>query len=188
MKGVARRRGQAVIEFGLAVPVLAIMLYSTYSVGVLASDRVASIQAARAGARLAAELGGTDSGWSDLTDHDNLDRQIVSQVMAVALALNYATVQEIDIYPACAPTPAGLPCQSNQYQDTSNPALDRRLPNGDILGGQNSFTLNLRSQIPPNETSMGVRVIYTYNPPVTVGFFTITIREWAVMKATPVFG
>jgi hypothetical protein len=39
-------------------------------------------------------------------------------------------------------------------------------------------------QTPPNETSIGVKLVYAYNPPTGTGV-SITLYEYCVMKASP---
>jgi len=48
------------------------------------------------------------------------------------------------------------------------------------------FPLTARNQIPPAETSIGVRLDWTYTPPTGVLGFTINLNEHAVYKAAPV--
>jgi Flp pilus assembly protein TadG len=180
-----RQEGQSVVEFILAVPVLAVLLFSTFAAGMLAVDRVAAGQAVRAGARLASELGGTDTQGVTEANHDSFDRQVISQIMAVSLAMSYHTLQEIDIYPACT-TVCDDPVYPRHQVGTS---LDRRNPfTGNVIGTQNSFVLAERRQIPPNDTPIVVLLQWIYQPPVTVGFFSITVKDYAVMRAAPVFG
>jgi hypothetical protein len=177
--------GQSVVEFVLAVPVLAILLFSTFATGMLAADRVAAGQAVRAGARLASELGGTDTPGVSEANHDSFNRQVVSQVMAVALAMSYHTLHEIDIYPACTTICDDPVYPRHRIGDT----LDRRDPfTGNVIGTQNSFVLADRRQIPPSDTPIVVLLQWTYQPPVTVGYFSIRVKDYAVMRASPVFG
>jgi hypothetical protein len=179
-----RQAGQSVVEFILAVPVLAVLLFSTFAVGMLAVDRVAAGQAVRAGARLASELGGTDTAGITEANHDSFDRQVVSQVIAVSLAMSYHTLQEIDIYPACTSV-----CDDPVYpRHQAGASLDRRDLLGNVIATQNSFVLAQRRQIPPGDTPIVVLLQWTYQPPVTVGFFSVAVKDYAVMRASPVFG
>ena len=49
-----------------------------------------------------------------------------------------------------------------------------------------NFPLNFREQIPPNETSIGVRLTWVYQPPTGFASFSIVLQEYSVMKTAPV--
>ena len=48
------------------------------------------------------------------------------------------------------------------------------------------FPINRREQIPPNEVSIGVRLVWVYRPPTGFASLNITLEESTVMKAAPV--
>lgn len=168
-----RQRGQSVIEFALAAPVLIFLMLAAFSTTVMVSDKVIAGYACRQGARLAAEIGGQQTNPNLTTAQ--VDDDIVKNVLAVARAMNYSTLTEIDIY---------RPTRSDgQYQ--SGDLLDRFHGDGSAWGTGN-FDLTQRKQIPPQETSIGLRLLWQYNPPTGLSAFNVNLSEYAVMKASPV--
>ena len=57
---------------------------------------------------------------------------------------------------------------------------------GAISPGTQTFPIQNRLQIPPTETSIGVRLIWNYSPPAGIFPKNMQIVEYAVMKAAPV--
>jgi hypothetical protein len=176
------QRGQALIEVAVATPVLLGLLLGAFNVAVLISDRVVAGYAVRQGARLAAELGGTDTNPPPATT-TSIDAQIVKNVLAVARSMNYTTLQDIYIYRVdFASMPGGQlgePPVASAHYDRYNAITGAQV-------GSTGFPINERVQIPPNEVSIGVKLIWIYTPPTGTATFTITLSEWAVMKASPV--
>jgi hypothetical protein len=168
-----KQRGQSVIEFALAAPVLIFMMLAGFSVTVMVSDKVIAGYACRQGARLASEIGGQQTNPNLTTAQ--VDADIVKNVLAVARAMNYSSLTEIDIY---APTRA-----DGEYQ--AGDLLDRFHGDG-TAWGSGTFTLAQRKQIPPQETSLGVRLLWQYNPPTGLAAFNVNLSEYAVMKESPV--
>ena len=168
-----KQRGQSVIEFALAAPVLIFMMLAGFSVTVMVSDKVIAGYACRQGARLASEIGGQQTNPNVTTAQ--VDADIVKNVLAVAKAMNYSSLAEIDIY---SPTRA-----DGQYQPGD--LLDRFHGDGSSWGVA-TFTLAQRKQIPPQETSLGVRLLWQYNPPTGLAAFNVNLSEYAVMKESPV--
>ena len=166
--------GQSTIELALIIPLLMVMLLGGFNTTMLISDHLIANYAVRQGARLSAELGGnqTNPGATQI----QIDKKIVSNVLAVARGMRYATVQEIDIYQASS--------VSGWYQ--SGNLIDQFDGAGNPLsGGSQTFTLDRRVQIPPNETPIGIRIQWQFtNPAPRVG--TATFWEYAVMTAAPV--
>jgi hypothetical protein len=174
--------GQAIIEVAIATPVLLALLLGAFNVSVLISDRVVAGYAVRQGARLAAELGGTDTNPPPATT-TTIDQQIVKNVLAVARSMNYSTLQDIYIYRVdFAAMPSGQlgePPIAGAHYDRYNAVTGAQV-------GSTGFPISERSQIPPNEVSIGVKLIWVYTPPTGTASFTISLSEWAVMKASPV--
>jgi Flp pilus assembly protein TadG len=168
-----RQRGQALVELAISVPVLLWLLLGAFDASVMVSDKVIAGYATRQGARLAAEIGGleTNPGLTTI----QVDNNIVQNVLAVADAMNYSTLQEIDIY---SPRAAS---------GVFNPGTDlysRFNGNGSFVSS--NFPISSREQIPPNETSIGVRLLWVYRPPTGFATFTIVLNEFTVMKTAPV--
>lgn len=174
--------GQALIELAVATPVLLGLLLGAFNVAVLISDRVIAGYAVRQGARLAAEEGGVDTNPPPATTA-SIDQDVVKNILAVARSMNYTTLQDIYIYRVdFAIMPDGQlgnpPVPSAHYNRYSGTT-------GAQIGGI-GFPISERSQIPPNETSIGVKLVWLYTPPTGTFSFTISLSEYAVMKASPV--
>jgi hypothetical protein len=94
----------------------------------------------------------------------------------VAKTWNYGTLQELDIYGA---TRVDGVMQASDYQDqfdgSGNP----------LAGGLQTFTLERRYQTPPDETTIGVRLVWLFTVPAGT-FGNMTFTEYSVMKVAPV--
>ncbi|HKV88752.1 MAG TPA: TadE/TadG family type IV pilus assembly protein [Candidatus Dormibacteraeota bacterium] len=169
----SRQVGQSIVELAIATPVLIFMLFGLFNAGVMIADKVIAGSACRQGARLAAEIGGQLTNPTLTTDQ--VDQDVVRNVLAVASAMNYSSLATITIY---APTnPNGdFNAATDLYNQYS--AADVKL--------HQSFLLTNRNQTPPNETSIGVRLDWSYTPPTGFQSFTIALNEHAVYKASPV--
>jgi Flp pilus assembly protein TadG len=91
-----RRGGQSLAELAVAIPVIFFLLMGGFDASMMISDKVTAGSAVRQGARLAAELGGSQTNPTATTA--SVDLQIVRNVLAVAGAITSATITEIDIY------------------------------------------------------------------------------------------
>src|SRR5713101_1120347 len=94
--GHRHRRGQSLAELAVAIPVIFFLLMGGFDASMMISDKVTSGSAVRQGARLAAELGGSQTNPNGTTA--SVDQQIVRNVLAVARGMTSATITEIDIY------------------------------------------------------------------------------------------
>jgi Flp pilus assembly protein TadG len=169
-----------VVEFSLSIPVLLTLLFGVLNIGVLITDKVVAAYATRQGARIAAELGnGSGSGLT----LQQVDQNIEQAVIASAANLGFATINEIDVYQADA---TGAPSNGsfNPATDLYDSYVAPFAPNG--TAGSQTFTLNNRKQVPPNETSIGVRLLWTYTPPTGYQSFSLQLSDYTVMKATAV--
>ena len=170
----AGQPGQSTIELALIIPLLMVLLLGGFNTTMLISDKLIANYAVRQGARLAAELGGTQTNPG--VTQIQIDRKIVRNVLAVASGMRYATVQEIDIYQA---SNVGGGFQSGNLLDQFDGAGNQ------LSGGSQTFTLDNRLQTPPNETPIGIRIQWQFtNPAPRIG--TATFSEYAVMTAAPV--
>lgn len=174
---IRARPGQSITELAMVLPVLALVLMGGFDASIMISDKVTSGSAVRQGARLAAELGGKRTN-PDASTAD-IDMQIVRNVMAMARGMTMATVQEIDIY-----TPTA---RDGGYQAGLD-AVDQYLigPDGTVTTGTQTFPIQNRNQTPPNETSIGVRLVWQYSAPAGIFPKTLILSDYAVMKAAPV--
>ena len=168
------KRGQSLAEMAVVIPVLVFLLMGGFDASVMISDKITAGYAVRQGARLAAEIGGSQT--TTMTT-DQVDKQILKNVLAVARTLTSATPTEIDIY---APSRADGSYQAgdpiDQYFITSG---------GGISAGTITFPVQNRQQTPPNETSIGVRILWTYAPPAGIFPNNMQLVDYAVMKAAP---
>jgi Flp pilus assembly protein TadG len=168
--GRGRQAGQSLVELAVAAPLLLVLLTGVVNIGVFASDKVMAGYAARAGARLAAVLG---SGNGLTTSQ--IDQQVVQGVLAGAANLTFATVTEIDVY-----SPASANGSFNSATDPYNSY------NGSGSVTHSGFANTARNQTPPGETSIGVRVAWTYAPPTgSANSINVQSSEYTVMKAAP---
>jgi len=165
--------GQSLVELAVSTPLLIFMLFGIFNTGVMISDKVIAGSACRQGARLAAEIGGSLTNTTLTTAQ--VDQDIVRNVLAVANAMNYSTLRTITIY---SPSAAG---------GDFNAAIDL-YDQFDAAGNvtHSGFPLTARNQVPPSETSIGVRLDWTYAPPTGFQSFTVNLNEHAVYKASPV--
>jgi Flp pilus assembly protein TadG len=160
----------------VVIPVLVFLLMGGFDATVLISDKITAGYAVRQGARLAAELGGSQTNPGSTTIE--IDRQIARNILAVARGMNSATLMEIDIY---APSLA-----DGTYK--SGDPIDQYFvgPGGSLSPGTTTFPIASRNQTPPSETSIGVRLVWQYSPPAGVFPKNMPMQDYAVMKAAPV--
>jgi Flp pilus assembly protein TadG len=169
-----RQRGQAVLETALITPILVLLIFGAFNAGVLLSDKVDVDSAARAGARLGAGIGGAQRPDAS-TATAAIDADIVQNVLVVANAINYASVTQITIY---------KPSRADGVYTAGDPA--------DIFNGSGvqtsstGYPLTARNQSPPNQSPLGVKVDWTYKPPLGLNTVSLTMSEYAVMKMSPV--
>jgi Flp pilus assembly protein TadG len=183
------RRGQAMVEMALLLPVLMLLFLGSWTAANLIDDNNAAAQATRAGARLGAELG--NGGTLGLTQAQ-IDTDILDQVYPiVSPQLTNAVVTEIDIYQpsgciGTTPFAAGT-CPPNNGAYTSGELIDTYTVSGGVVSsscGTCTFTLANRSQVHPNEAELGVRLIFKYTSPALT-FFTQTDSQYTVMRLAP---
>jgi Flp pilus assembly protein TadG len=207
-----KRSGQALVEMALLLPVLLILFLGSWTAANLIDDNNAAAQATRAGARLGAELGnggypGETLAACQLTTADpcQIDKDIIDQVLPiVSPQLTNAKVIEIDIYEpngctgttpfasgTCPPN-NGAYCTST-LQNSYTPVcagvtelIDKYTVVGTTatLSGTAAYTLDLRDQTHPNESELGVRLVFTYTSP-TLRFFSQTDTQYTVMRLAP---
>jgi Flp pilus assembly protein TadG len=103
-----RQRGQSLLEFALALPVIALILFGLTDFGLAYFNEISITSAARAGARAAAVSGTTTQGQSAITDTtkdlvncpvDSSNTTITSQTDSAAL------VEQWTVTVSCKYTP-----------------------------------------------------------------------------------
>jgi hypothetical protein len=170
-------RGQSLVEIAVISPFAAVLLMGALDGGLFASNKVIAVYSTRQGARLAGELGGSQSQAGKTTSQ--IDAQIVQNVLAGINAQSFATLQEIDIY---GPNRSdGTYCTGPPGCGSADP-VDRYNGSGTLIGTI-GFPLTARNQTPPTETSIGVRVLWSYAPPGGTGVFAVTSSDYTVFKA-----
>jgi Flp pilus assembly protein TadG len=183
------RRGQAMVEMAMLLPVLMLIFLGAWTAANLIDDNDAAAQATRAGARLAAELGnGSGQGLTQA----QVDRDIIDQVLPiVSPQLTNAAVTEIDIYQpnGCTGTTpfASGTCPPNNGAYTAGENIDSYTVTNNVASASCSpctYTLALRLQTHPSEAELGVRLVFKYTSP-TLSFFTQTDSQYTVMRLAP---
>ena len=168
------KRAQSLVELAITIPVMAILLLGGFDCTMLVWDKLVAGYAPRQGVRLASELGGRQT--NPTATQAAIDQKIVRNVLAVTKTWAYGTLQELDIYAA---TRADGVMQASDYQDQFD-------GNGNPLGGGlQTFTLERRYQTPPDETAIGIRLVWTFTVPAGT-FGNMTFTEFSVMKVAPV--
>lgn len=182
--------GQSIVELAIAAPVLVALLLGAFDTSVLISDKVIAGTSCRQGARLAAELGGTDTNTvPPLLTVNEADAYVTRNVLAVAKAMNYSTISDIYIYQPLQAN-GDLPVNSSGAP-TGGELVDWFKITGSpgsytaTLQGSYNLTLDNRHQIPPIETPIGVKLRWAYAPPTGLGL-NIALTEYAVFLAAPV--
>jgi hypothetical protein len=173
VNGRSRKQlGQSIVELAIATPVLLFLILGAFDTSVMISDKVIAGAACRQGARLAAEIG----GWrtNPLLTTAQVDANVVKNVLAVATAMNYSTLKFVYIY---------QPTQPDGDYHAGDPVDVFDATGANI---SSSFPLTSREQIPPNETPIGVRLEWQYNPPTGLNAFSVALSEHAVFRAAPV--
>src|ERR1700682_914391 len=167
-------RGQSLIELAITIPVMSILLLGGFDTTMLIWDKLAAGYAVRQGVRLASELGGRQT--TPTATQAAIDKKIVRNVLAITKTWGYGTLLELDIYGATRTDGA---MQASDYQDqfdgSGNP----------LNGGLQTVTLKHRYQTPPDETAIGIRLVWSFTVPAGT-FGNMTFTEFSVMKVAPV--
>jgi Flp pilus assembly protein TadG len=119
--GGIRRSGQAMVEMVIILPLMVLLFLGSWTAGDLIGDNDTALQGTRAGARYAAELGGTmptlvnaslcTSTYTNDIYTCQVDLDIIDQVLPVVAGnMPNAVVSEIDIY---QPPGSGNGCTFN---------------------------------------------------------------------------
>jgi Flp pilus assembly protein TadG len=197
------RRGQAMVEMAMLLPVLMILFLGAWTASNLIDDNDAAAQATRAGARLAAELGNGASGGLTQTQ---VDTDIIDTTLPIVTQQQTnSTLLEIDIYQpnGCTGTTpfASGTCPPNNGAYCTSSLVNAYTPvcagvtepidSYTVTSGAAVFpcttctyTLALRDQTHPNESELGVRLVFKYTSP-TIKFFTQTDTQYTVMRLAP---
>jgi len=150
------RRGQAMVEMALLLPVLMLLFLGSWTAANLIDDNNAAAQATRAGARLGAELGN-----------------------GASLGLTQNQIGTTPFVPGSCPPNNGA-YTAGELIDTYT------VSGGVVSStcGTCTFTLANRSQVHPSEAELGVRLVFKYTSPALT-FFTQTDSQYTVMRLAP---
>ena len=201
---LGRSRGQALTELALITPLALLMILGGFDLSTMASDTGLSVTAARHGARLGAEEGGTNSSIATCdgtlpaaTTLAAVDGPIVQTVLAamknmsfMGTSANRNLPDRIDIYkPSAAdgkivigPTAAASD-EGEYYLPSDSPPFS--VKHNTLVSGSPvaDYKLLDRCQGPlGSETDIGVRVIWTFVPPNGIPGPQITLTEYSVEK------
>ncbi|HEV2012328.1 MAG TPA: TadE/TadG family type IV pilus assembly protein [Candidatus Dormibacteraeota bacterium] len=167
-----KKRGQSLVELAITIPIMAVLLLGGFDCTMLVWDKLVAGYAVRQGTRLASELGGRQT--NPTATQADIDKKIVRNVLAVTKTWGYGTLLELDIYGA---TRTDGVMQGTDYQDQFDGS-------GNPLAVQ-TLTLERRYQTPPDETAIGVRLLWRFTVPAG-SFGNMNFTEYAVMKVAPV--
>jgi hypothetical protein len=182
-----------------------LLFLGSWTAADLIGDNDTALQATRAGARYAAELGDSlplgqgiasvcsGVGVSD-PDTCTVDQDIISQMLPVVnRSMPNAVVLEIDIYQPggsgtdCTFGVAGCP-PSGVYQSSGPPdPVDVYGISGNTvssLPATYGYPLSQRDQTHPFEAELGVRITFKYTSP-TMSLFTQTDHQYTVVRLAP---
>ena len=203
------RSGQAMVELAIILPLMMILFLGSWTAAGLIGDNDTALQATRAGARYAAELGGatpasvTVTSCTTATDPDTcqVDQDIIDQVLPVVSGnMPNAVVTEIDIYQPggsgddCTFSPGTCPPDNGAY--LPGDPIDVYHISGTTVTIPSSYAgtcsaaptgcypLGLRMQTHPFEAELGVRITFTYTSP-TLSMFTQTDSRYSVVRLAP---
>ncbi len=206
------QKGQAAVEFCFVLPVCLLLFMGVYTAGSFISDLNVAGQATRAGSRLGAEVGNYGYGTANavtascmttagITTANNpcaVDQDIVTAVTTVAKGMkNIASFDEIDIYDPCSVSggactgPSSLcndptPNVTGKYQAGKDPVdVYTQLAGSWTRQGAPGFTLDMRTQLHPNELAVGVRIVFTFKASAPISFFNMQTSQYSVMCFAP---
>jgi hypothetical protein len=193
-----------------------LLFIGAYTASNFLNDRQIAGQATRAGARLGAEIGNANyvsgqspqAGSCQLSSNGGtglgsdpciIDQEIVTSTLTIARNLtNAPSMNEIDIYAPCTVSSGTCTSTSSACPDTgtadgtylSGDLVDMYKPNGSggawVLNGSPGYTLDKRKQVHPSESSIGVRLVYTFQGSAPMTFFNMQTSEYATMCMAPI--
>ena len=202
------QKGQAAVELCFVLPVCLLLFMGVYTAGSFISDLNVAGQATRAGSRLGAELGnygyGTSTAQTDACMGANtkspcsVDKNIVTTVTTITKGMtNVSSFDEIDIYDPC--TASGAACTTTSSLcndptaiggkfDAAKDPYDKYTFSGGVWSQQTTatpYTLDLRTQLHPNELAIGVRIVYHFQASAPIQFFNMQTSQYSVMCFAP---
>jgi hypothetical protein len=156
----AARRGQALIELSLSLPLLLLIFFGGLVAGLGVDDKVLGAGAVAAGARVGGELGDGNTNQPSPLTQDAVDFSIATSVAAQASQMPHAHSFELYIFPgASGAFNRGL--HFDHWSLVGSPLRPVRDPS------QQTYALAERAPAPPGGTPnyVGVYLAWTYDPP-----------------------
>jgi Flp pilus assembly protein TadG len=198
------RTGQAMVELAILLPLMILLFLGGWTAAGLIGDNDTALQATRAGARYAAELG--NGGYPIATascqggfasNPCSADQGIIQQMVPILTGtMPNAVLTEIAIYEPTSCTNGGLfstgtpdtsgGCPPNNGAYTAGENIDVYKPVAGVwtLQGTALYTLAMRDQVHPNEAELGVLIQFKYTSP-TLSLFTQTDTQYTVVRLSP---
>ncbi|MHB8509842.1 MAG: TadE/TadG family type IV pilus assembly protein [Candidatus Dormibacteria bacterium] len=170
------KRGQAIVEFALIAPLAMLLILGGFDLSIMGTDTGLAVSAARQGARIGSELGGTNNLGASCTGTLDpatnslsfVDQQIVQTILTATTNMSF-------MGGLSGKAPNGKPESIVIYRPT---AADGTLSAGDhqdhyvftdgfagLQGGFTSYALTERCQGPlPNDAEIGIQLVWNYKP------------------------
>jgi len=197
------RSGQAMVELAIILPLMVLLFLGSWTAADLIGDNDTALQATRAGARYAAELGAaaptttvTFCASTLQPQTCQVDDQVIQQMLPIVIGnMPNAVVNEIDIYepdggggpgnPGCGAFSSTCPPDAGAYNSQISPSelIDKYTINGSTITPANTpqYLLSDRWQVHPDEAELGVRILFTYTSP-TLKIFTQQDSRYTVVR------
>ena len=177
------RRGQALLEFALFVPLLMFMVVGATDVSTLLDDHLNVVYAARAGARVGSVIGNYAPGGS--TDF-TADCAVLGAVQAALSNSPNVQIQQIAIYKAPSDGVYSSSLPQDIYPGNATCASSGQPSPG---ASQATWIPQDRSTTPFTEDSIGVAISYSYSFQFSpLGGTTFASTDYAVMPIEIVVG
>jgi hypothetical protein len=206
------------VELAIILPLMILLFLGSWTAADLIADNDTALQATRAGARFAAELGntapsGTAVNCTPLLTNDQetctVDMDIINQMLPIVNGkMPNAVVKEIDIYepnggggvgnPGCTTFSAGTcPPNNGAYSSTLNEPINVYTVSGTTVTAPtiyasscvstpiDCYTLGQRYQTQPDESELGVRIVFSYTSPSLRMFTWTADTQYTVLRLSP---
>lgn len=203
-RGRRRSAGQAMVEMALIFPLMILLFAGGFSMTEQITDTQLVNVAVGQATRYAAQLGNYNYSPASISgcqtssalplkakDPCAADAAILGTLRPLLAQMTDVTINEIDIYQPNACVAPGIftaICPPDQAYTAGANRAERYNKSGVPVGtgydaGKGGYTLDLRNQAHPNETSIGISVNYTYSPPSHL--FGLTLSQFAAYRLEP---
>jgi type II secretory pathway pseudopilin PulG len=171
------------IETVIVFVIIVLLLAGVSAVAGVSTDQNTATTAVRAGGRFAAELGnGSSLALGGSTNPFPVDSQIVGEVCKVMNTMpNLTTINQVIVY-----QPQTNPDGSYSSSDAHDVYTFTSVPNCQISQSPPlQYTLDLRKQVHPNESQVGVYVQYHYKSPTPFFKLDMNASVYTVVTVAP---